>query len=240
MDFAHFDAKDAGTALPFKFYDHLPQVTGAIDGLPAVFDIDTGSRAEIDITAPTVARHGLRNKYTKGVSAITGWGVGGPGRSYVARLPSLSLRGMEVRDVVAGLSETKGGSFSDANYDGNIGSGLLKRFAVTFDYQHQTMYLQRISPPPADAGSFDRAGMWINAAQDAYEIKSIAADSPAAQAGLAEGDLITSLNGEPAVAEHLSDARTMLRALPAGTQIAVTYKRGGAEKRTTLELRDLI
>jgi hypothetical protein len=239
-DFAHFDAKDAGTAVPFKFYDHLPQVTGAIDGVPAVFDIDTGSRSELDVTGPSVARNKLRDKYSKGVSAITGWGVGGPSRSYVARVPSITLHGINVDSVVTGLSEAKGGSFSDANYDGNIGSGLLKRFAVTFDYSHQTMYLQRISPPPADAGRFDRSGMWINAAKDAYEIKSIAADSPAARAGLAEGDLITSLNGEPAVAEHLSDARTMLRALPAGTEVAVTYKRGGAEQRTTVKLRDQI
>ncbi|HKS53633.1 MAG TPA: aspartyl protease family protein [Steroidobacteraceae bacterium] len=239
-DFAHFDAKDAGQAVPFKFYDHLPQVTGAIDGVPAVFDIDTGSRSEIDVTGPTVARHKLRDKYVKGVSAITGWGVGGPSRSYVARLPSLTLHGIETPDVVAGLSEAKGGSFSDPSYDGNIGSGFLKRFAVTFDYSHQTMYLDRIKPTPVDAGRFDRSGMWINAVNDAYEIKSIAASSPAAAAGLAEGDLITSLNGQPAVAATLSDARMMLRDLPAGTQVAVTYKRGGSEQHATLKLRDQI
>jgi C-terminal processing protease CtpA/Prc len=141
---------------------------------------------------------------------------------------------------VAGLSEAKAGSFSDPSYDGNIGSGFLKRFAVTFDYSRQTMYLQRVSPAPVDAGRFDRSGMWINAVSDAYEIKSIAASSPAAEAGLAEGDLITSLNGQPAVAAQLSDARSMLRALPAGTQIAVIYKRGGSERRTTLTLRDQI
>lgn len=85
-DFAHFDPRGAGTAVPFKFYDHLPQVTGSIDGVPALLDIDSGSRNEIGITAPFVARHKLRDKYAKGVSAITGWGVGGPSRSYVARL----------------------------------------------------------------------------------------------------------------------------------------------------------
>jgi hypothetical protein len=239
-DFAHFDAKDAGAAVPFKFYEHLPQVTGSIDGVPALFDIDSGSRSEVDITGPFVARHKLRDKYVKGVSTITGWGVGGPARSYVARLPSLTLHGIEVDDVVAGLSESKGGSFSDANYDGNIGSGLLKRFVVTFDYPHQVLYLQRLSPQPADAGRFDRSGMWINAAGDAYEVKSIAANSPAAEAGLAEGDLITSLNGQRAVAEKLSDARSMLRTLPAGTEVSVTFKRGASEQRTTLELRDQI
>jgi membrane-associated protease RseP (regulator of RpoE activity) len=146
----------------------------------------------------------------------------------------------ELQDVVAGLSEAKGGSFSDPSYDGSIGSGFLKRFAVTFDYSHQTMYLQRVSPAPVDAGRFDRSGMWINAVTDAYEIKSIAANSPAAQAGLAEGDLITSLNGQPAVAAQLSDARTMLRALPASTEFTVTYKRNGGEQHTTLKLRDQI
>ncbi len=239
-DFAHFDAKDAGTAVAFKFYDHLPQVTGAIDGVPALFDIDSGSRSEIDITGPFVARHKLRDKYRKGVSAITGWGVGGPSRSYVARLPSLTLHDIKVDDVVAGLSEAKGGSFSDANYDGNIGSGLLKRFVVTFDYAHQVMYLERLAPPPADVGRFDRSGMWINARIDAYEVKSIDANGPAARAGLAEGDLITSLNGQRAVAERLSDARSMLRTLPAGTEVTVTFKRGGAEQRTTLKLSDQI
>jgi hypothetical protein len=240
-DFGHFDAQGAGTAVPFKFYDHLPQVMGSIDGVPALFDIDTGSRSEIDITGPYVTRHELREKYMKGVSAITGWGVGGPSRSYVARVPSLTLHGIQVDDVVAGLAEAKGGSFSDSNYDGNIGSGFLKRFAVTFDYAHQVMYLQRLAPQPTDVGRFDRSGMWINAATDAYEIESIAANSPAAQAGLAEGDLITSLNGQRAVAAHLSDARSMLRALPAGTEISVTFKRGGgSEQRATLELRDQI
>jgi S1-C subfamily serine protease len=152
----------------------------------------------------------------------------------------LTLHGIETRDVVAGLSEAQGGSFSDPSYDGNIGSGFLKRFAVTFDYSHQTMYLDRITPTPVDAGRFDRSGMWINAVNDAYEIKSIAANSPAAAAGLAEGDLITSLNGQPAVAAKLSDARMMLRDLPAGTQVSVTYKRGDAEQHATLKLRDQI
>jgi PDZ domain/Aspartyl protease len=238
--FAHFDAKDAGTAVPFKFYDHLPQVTGSIDGVPALLDIDSGARNEIVVTAPFVARHKLRTRYVKGVSAITGWGMGGPSRSYVARIPSVTLHGIEVDDVVASLSEAKGGSFSDANFDGNIGSGLLKRFAVTFDYSQQMMYLKRLAQQPADAGHFDRSGMWINAATGAYEVKSIAANSPAAQAGLAEGDLITSLNGQRAVAERLSDARSMLRSLPAGTEVSVTFTRGGTERRTTLKLRDQI
>jgi S1-C subfamily serine protease len=121
-----------------------------------------------------------------------------------------------------------------------LGRGFLKRFAVSFDFPNQPVYVRRLSPQPPDVGRFDRSGMWINAANGAYEVKSIAANSPAAAAGLAEGDLITSLNGQPAVAEQLSDARTMLRELPAGTDVVVTYKRGGSEQQTKLRLRDQI
>jgi hypothetical protein len=235
-----FDPRDAGTAVPFEFYDHLPYVAGSIGELPAHFDIDTGSRSEIDVTSPFVLRHKLREKYRKGVSAVTGWGVGGPSRSYVVRLPSLSLGGVQANDVVASLSEAKGGSFSDANYDGNIGSGFLKRFIVTFDYAHQTLYLQPLKPAPVDAGRFDRSGMWINAAKNGYIVTSIAAGGPAAQGGLAEGDMIIELDGKPAVAEHLSDARTLLRSLPAGTEVAVKFKRDATERRATFTLRDQI
>ena len=164
-DPARFEPGDAGTLVPFKFYDHLPYVQGYIDNLPARFDIDTGSRSELDITSPFVAKHGLRGKFAKGVSTITGWGVGGPSRSYVVRVPSIRLGSVPVESIVAGLSEDKGGSISDPNYDGNIGSGLLKRFVVTFDYAHQNMYLKRLDPQPLDAGRFDRSGLWINAGE---------------------------------------------------------------------------
>src|SRR4029453_12474643 len=105
-----FDPRGAGTAVPFKFYDHLPAVRGVIDGLPARFDIDTGSRSELDITSPFVERQGLRERYRPGISAITGWGVGGAARSYVVRVPSLSLGSVKVPGGGAGLSESKAGS----------------------------------------------------------------------------------------------------------------------------------
>jgi hypothetical protein len=239
-DPARFDPKGAGTAVPFVFYDHLPAVRGYIDDMPARFDIDTGSRVEVDVTSPFVARMNLRARYTPGISTITGWGVGGASRSYVVRIPSLTLGTVRADDVVAGLSEAKGGSISDPNYEGNVGSGFLKRFVVTFDYAHKTMYLRPLAPPPADAGSFDRSGLWINAADRGFEVTAVAAGTPAAEAGLAAGDLITAIDGEPARSEGLSDARAALRALPAGSRVTLAVRRGDVERTVGLTLRDLI
>ena len=239
---ARFDPTGAGLVIPFVFYDHLPMVTGEIADLPARFDIDTGSRSEVDITGPFVKAHQLRARFAKGVSAVTGWGVGGPSRSYVVRLPSLTLgNAPPVMGPVAGLSEDKGGSISDPNYEGNIGSGFLKRFVVTFDYAHQKMYLKPAKPAPVDVGNFDRAGMWINAGPEGYVVTEVAAGGPAAHLGIQVGDVITELNGVAARTEGLSDARSLLRSKPAKTPVELSLKRdGAAARKVTLVLEDQI
>jgi hypothetical protein len=239
-DPARFKPVDLGTPVPFVFYDHLPNVAGFIDDLPARFDIDTGSRSELDITGPFVAAQNLHARFAKGVSAVTGWGVGGPSRSYMVRLPSLTLGSVKVAGPTAGLSEDKGGSFSDPSFEGNVGGGLLKRFTVTFDYANQVMYLKPIAPPPADAGRFDRSGMWINAGKAGYDVTDVSPGGPAAEAGIAVGDIITAIDGRPVVMEGLSDARIALRARPAGTKVEIAVTRGAEKKVMTLVLRDQI
>ncbi|THD58506.1 aspartyl protease family protein [Phenylobacterium sp.] len=229
-----------GVAVPFVFYDHLPFVAGSVAGLPTHFDIDTGSRSQIDFTSPFVKAHDLKARFSKGASAVVGWGVGGPSRSYVVRLTSLTLGGVPVEGVAAGLVEDKGGSMTDPNYDGNVGSGLLKRFVVTFDYAHQVMYLKRITPTPPDVGTFDRSGLWINAKDGGYAVTDVAKDSAGAEAGVAVGDVITAIDGQPAVADQLADARRKLRSEPVGTKVALTVRRGGESRAVTLTLRDQI
>jgi S1-C subfamily serine protease len=147
---------------------------------------------------------------------------------------------VKVAGPTAGLSEDKGGSFSDPNFEGNVGGGLLKRFTVTFDYANQVMYLKPIVPPPADAGRFDRSGMWINAGKAGYDVTDVSPGGPAAEAGIAVGDIITAIDGGPVVMEGLSDARIALRARPAGTKVEIAVTRGAEKKVMTLVLRDQI
>jgi hypothetical protein len=239
-DPASFDPKGAGIPVPFAFYQTIPQVRGVFDGLPGKFDIDTGSRVEVTLTSPFVNAQHLVEKFPKGTMAIDGWGVGGHSRSYVARGATLTLGPVKVDDVVAGFSSQKSGAFADPTYQGNVGAGILKRFVVTFDYGHQIMYLKPLPTPVADTGVFDKSGMWINLADDGFEVVDVSAGGAAAAAGLAVGDKIVAVDGKPAGTLSLSDLRMSLRDRPAGTVVSLEVKRGGKTRTASVTLKDQV
>jgi hypothetical protein len=240
IDPKHFDPKDAGTPIPFTFNDSIPEVMGTFEGLPAKYDIDTGSRSELTLTKPFAEQNGLRAKHSKGVDTVDGWGVGGPSIGYVTRGKTMTLGPIEIDGVVTSLSTQGKGAFSGTDYQGNVGGGILKRFVVTFDYDHQMMYLKPLPGPVADTGTFDRAGMWFNQAAQGFEIVDVTQGAPAAEAGLKNGDVIVAVDGVSTDKIHLYDLRQRLRDEPPGTVVRFTIKDGAAVKDVKLTLRDLI
>ena len=236
----HFDSKDAGTPIPFVFNGDLPEVEGTFDGIPGKFDIDTGSRASLTLTGPFAKQHGLRAANPKGVVAVDGWGVGGSSRSYVTRGRELAIGPVKIPGVVTALSLQKKGSFASPSYQGNIGGGVLKRFVVTFDYANHVMYLKPLPKPVADLDTYDRAGMWINAAKDGMEVMDLTAKGPAAKAGIEVGDIITQVNGKPATSIPVYEFRRMLRDESPGTALHFVIARGGQTREVAVTLRDQI
>jgi hypothetical protein len=238
--FSTGDRTAAGTAIPFVFYEHMPQVTGTFDGRPARYDIDTGSRVEVTLTAPFVSRESLREAYPNGAKIIDGWGVGGASRSYVVRAGELSLGPVTTSQPIASFSEAKHGAFSDSNYEGNVGSGLLKRYVATFDYPGRALYLKPAQGLDPDVGAFDRVGMWINLGEGGMAVMDLAADGPAAQAGLKVGDMITAIDGAAVSTRSLSDVRRSLKTAPLGRPLAIAYSRAGTPAVAQVVPRDLI
>ncbi len=235
-----FDAKDAGTAVPFEMNGQIPQIKGSFEGVEGLLDIDTGARDEVTLTAPFAAKAGLRAKHPKGVEAVDGWGVGGPARGYVTRGGELMLGSVKVPSVVASLSLQDKGSFSDASYAANVGGGILKRFVVTFDYDHRIMYLKPTSTPLADIGTFDRSGMWVNGNADGLEVMDVTKGGAAEAAGLKVGDIITTVNGKPASGTPVYAVRKAWRNEAAGTHVKLVVRSGKAERKVRLTLKDQI
>jgi S1-C subfamily serine protease len=102
------------------------------------------------------------------------------------------------------------------------------------------MYLKRLAGPVADAGVYDRAGMWINTDGQGFRIVDVSKAAPAEAAGLVVGDIITSVDGVPSSNIHLYDLRLRLRDDPPGTIVTLAVQRGGETKSVKLTLRDLI
>jgi len=235
IDADHFNPQEAGTPVSFVFHDHIPEVTGTFEGLPAKYSIDTGARFELTLTKSFVEQANLRGRHPNGIDAVFGWGVGGATRGYVTRAANMTLGDIEVANVVTNMSTQNRGGLS-----GSIGGGFLKRFVVTFDYNRQIIYLKPRPVPVADTGTFDRSGMWLNESPQGFVVVDVTKGAPAEQAGLKVGDTILAVGGVPASKLQLTAVRQQLRDNPPGTIVALRVKDGATVAELNVRLRDLI
>ncbi len=238
-DPAAWNPAGAGVAVPFVFNGTVPEVEGAIDGIPASFDIDTGSRMSVGLHSPFVLRHGLRARFGPSIETVTGWGLGGPSRGTVARVKRLQLGTVTVNDVVVDMSRQTQGALSYAVPAGNIGSGLLRRFTVTLDYPRQRIHFApngRTNTPD----SYDRAGLWINRDGKAFRVVAVVDGSPAAAAGIVAGDQIVAVDGINAAYVELGEIRNRWTEMPPGTLVKLSLRRENVERIVAFRLRDLI
>jgi hypothetical protein len=240
IDKTYFDPKEAGTPVPMRLYHQFPEILGSYDGIPGRFGIDTGSRMPLQLNRAFATKYDIRAKVPNAIEATTGWGVGGPSRSYVFKGGTLKLGDVTIEHPLTMISTDKGGAGAAEAFPNNVGGGVLKRFVVTFDYDHSLMYLKPIDGPVDDLDTFDRSGMWINAVPEGFQIFDVTDGSPAASAGLHKDDVITAIDGKPATAMTLPDLRYRLRNDAPGTVVALTIKRGKESNDVKVTLRDLI
>jgi membrane-associated protease RseP (regulator of RpoE activity) len=241
IDKRYFDPKSAGTPVPFVFFGQWPEVQGSYDGIAARFGIDTGSRMTLALTRPFVEAHHLGVVSASGVEAVVGWGVGGPSRGVVEHGGLLKLGDVSVSGPLTILAADEGGSASADAFPNNVGGGVLKRFIVTLDYDHYTIYLKPVSGPIPDLDTFDESGLWINNAAQGFRITSVMPRSPAQEAALQVGDLIIAVDGAPYSAMKLYELRSRLRNDSPGTVVTLTVQRGtDAPYTVPLRLRTLV
>lgn len=226
-------------AVPFTLAERIPLVQGRIDGQPARISVDTGSGAALDLHSPFVAKHGLKQRYAPSFEQISGWGVGGPMRSWPVRLGELELGGFALPAVAASLYTGDKGAFASPTVDANLGGRVLGRFTVAFDYAAKVMYLA----PNASYGDpfrSDRSGLLLLRDGSVLQAFDVLAGGPAAAAGLRSGDRITAIGGEPVAARSLSDWRDLLARGEPGSRVAMGYERAGKQATAMLVLRELL
>jgi C-terminal processing protease CtpA/Prc len=125
--------------------------------------------------------------------------------------------------------------------DGNLGTEVLRRFRVTFDYGRRVMRLQ----PTASAGQpflFPTSGMqvepWI-AEDGSIGIDDVHENSPATRAGLAVGDRIVAVDAQPVAGLGVDAVRARL-SQPPGTRVKLQVVRAKAARAVELELEEVL
>ncbi len=170
--------------------------------------------------------------------ALTGYGIGGPIHGEVVRVPRFTLGTSPVDALVARLSLQKSGAYADPTVSGSIGTGILKRFRVAFDYPNRRIVLEPTRALDI-ADRFDAAGLWLGRGDGGFRVFDVIGASPAMEAGLRTGDVVTAIDGKPATTLDIFAARRILSD-PQRTAIRLEWRRGAKTSTGEIALRDLL
>jgi C-terminal processing protease CtpA/Prc len=116
---------------------------------------------------------------------------------------------------------------------------VLKRFTVTIDYGRSTMTLAP-NASFAERETYDRSGTFLIVRDGKIAVADVRPGTPAAQAGLANGDVIATVDGQDASVLGLGAVRDAFRGAPGTTlQLGVAAK-DGSSRTVALTLADYV
>jgi len=238
---AKFDYTGTGVIVSFERPRQIPVVAASLDGVAGNFGVDTGARSSLLLYGPFCAQNNLQEKYGAKLEGVTGWGVGGPVRSLLARAGTLQIGELTVRDLVIRLSAQKTGLTRSSAMAGLIGPDVLSQFDVTFDYARTRIIFER-NTDYGRRDSYDRAGIWMGHAPDGkyFTVVDVIADGPGADAGVKQGDQILAINGESTASLILPDVRETIRRGTIGEKLTLLLQAGYTRRIAVVTLKDLV
>ncbi len=140
---AQYVAPAGAVVVRFDLPLQIPVIDAELDGVRGRFGVDTGARSSLLVYGPFAAEHKLKEKYGAKLEGVTGWGLGGPIRSLLARSQHFLIGGFDVQGSVVRLSTLTTGLTTSSEMAGLIGPDILERFVVTFDYSRRQMLLEK-------------------------------------------------------------------------------------------------
>jgi len=150
----------------------------------------------------------------------------------------LHLGKIDISNVVANLSQDSSGDDADAEAAGMIGSDILRRFRLVIDYSRKQVIFEP-NARFAEPFEFDMSGASLAAGDlKTFKVRTIIEYSPATEAGLHVGDILTAIDGTPRERLTLEQIRKMFR-LPERTY-TLRILRNKKPLQLTLKTRRII
>lgn len=240
-----FAYKGSGQTLPIELNSNGHPVLKATITLPggkaveAPFVLDIGSGLAVALHSPFVAEHKLPPPGAKTIRGIGMAGAGGKSHGRIGRVDALTIGTFTIKNPLTLFSEDKAGAFANASLAGNLGAQIASRFRLFLDYSRLRIILE---PSPTFADPFDRAhsGIALRAHGSdfrTFRVHEVLEESPATDAGIQEGDIITAIDGSPVANFTLSGIAEMFEK-PGTYELAI--RRGEQVVKVTLKPRRLI
>ncbi len=228
-----------GLVLNVEIRDAQPLVSAGITmaggrSVFGLFKLDTASLDAAGLNLNFVRDQALLVPGTREI-AVTGVALGGAteGRLFRAQGLWLGTRRFE-SPLLSYTLDSKG--FENRVDAGTLGVAVLSRFRMILDYPRRRVILEDDPGAPARAAE-DLSGAWlVSPAPDfgSVRVARVLPGSPAAQAGLADGDEIVRTAG---LAASLAQARDLMQQ-PGPLQL--TVRRQGVTRELTLLRRPLL
>ena len=178
------------------------------DSITCNLAVDLGTYSALRLYRPFLEKHHLVDQ--PGTDSF-GFGLGGEFPERVGRVSALRIGSLSLKGSTTSFSTARSGATSGSSYDGTIGGEVLRRFKVILDYARQEMILEQGSdfsePWAADtSGLLLRAG---GADLKTISVLHVLTNTPAAAAGIKEGDLIVSVDHQETLDLSLEGIRRL-------------------------------
>jgi hypothetical protein len=238
-DPSDFSASSSGYVVNFSRPNQIPVVVADLDGIEARLGVDTGARSSLLLYSPFVRANNLEEKYNATVEAITGWGIGGPIRSKLARGKNLRIGDISIPRPLLRLSVQRAGLTTGTHLDGLIGADILRQFTLTFNYARRQVIFQKNAEFGHPTLS-DGLGAWIGQSDaSSFSVLDVLPNGAAAGKLLA-GDRILEINGVRVAKLVLPEARDRFRDLPDGSTVRLLVNREGKNFAIEITIRHVI
>lgn len=233
--------------IPIRIEDTKPYLT-----TPVV--LEDGTQFTAKLLMDTGASHGLMldpmsdSRITvpeKRVSSIIGRGLGGEITGKVGRIKALHIGKYKLDNPIANFPDPN--SYFDSlklgrtQRNGSIGGEVLSRFKVVINFANEEIYLKK-NNSFKKSFHYNLSGMTVKAKGaklNVFEITEVRKDSPAALAGIQQGDVIISINGLYTDQLDLNHINGFFN-LRVGKRLTIVVTRKGERIKTDLKLIDQI
>jgi len=223
----------------FIFLEAKVFLFGKEEPIDAFFMLDTGVRMTT-FNSPFSKRHSLAAQSPKATSGVVGFGVGGVSRGVIGRVRSIRIGSFTMENPVVDFSTDEQGALADTSFSGIVGADILSHFHVVLDYKRSSIVLEknRFFDTPFE---FDMCGIrFVMEGErfDVFRVFSVFDGSPAAEAGIENGDLVMTIDGRQTSGFTRETLREYMQC--DGKEVRLTIRRGAETKEVTIRLKRLV